>query len=384
MARLSQNSTPAERALGCSFAETFETSAKVVDNGGTVTSAPVINHGAAFDGTDDVITYPTVGLVKSISFWVTLATTTENIMQLSSTHSIEVSAGTLTATGLSSPTFYIDGVATATITTARSHVTITTATAFDADAIQVGQDASFGEFTIEELRLWTRVVSVSDALNYYNGTTYTYRNRAVLDLPMLTAQHDAGNSRTLDVSGNANHASFGAGAAEPTKLTEQGYNFGGDDYMQLATANALLYTGDETVFFVSSGIDFSSFPSASGYVFSTRDGATGGFSVTISASTQQLGSIIGSTAQSASTTAVGSGLFSGCAIRKSNSSVDYYFNGIADGSDSSLTGTYTNSTNQFIGTRGDGGGGYAFLIAGEILTILRFDFALSPLQVAEP
>lgn len=55
-----------------------------------------------------------------------------------------------------------------------------------------------------------------------------YSKSAILSLPMGMQEHDPTNTRTLDVSGSKIHASFAAGAAAPTKLTDRaGYNFNG-------------------------------------------------------------------------------------------------------------------------------------------------------------
>lgn len=235
MSELVPNTTPAERRRGCIKAENFVSNEKVVLNGGTPAGGPIINFGLTTDGTDDVITYPLVRQVKSISFFITLETTTEDIMQLSSSHSIEVVSGTLTATGVTSPTFLVDGVATATITTARSHVTITTATAFDADAIQIGQDDSFGQFKMEKLKMWNTVLTTQIALDFANNTTYNYSKSATIDLQMGFKQHDPTNVRALDVSGKGNHATFGDGSTVttfPTKLVKQGYDFDGTDTLR--------------------------------------------------------------------------------------------------------------------------------------------------------
>jgi len=246
MSLITNNSTPAERQRGCTFSEKFENAAKVIRNGGVIVSAPTINNGLTTDGTDDEVTYAEdIKNVQSISFWVTLQTTTEDIMQLSSSHSIEAGTGTLTATGVTSPTFYVNGVATATITTARSHVVITTGTAFDADAIQIGQDDAFGQFKIEDLKMWTAELTADEVTDLYNDDTYRYINEAVLDLPMGMAEHDPTNTRTLDLSVTANHPTW-TGSAEPVKLTDKhGYTFDGvDDYFEVAhNANQLLTTG---------------------------------------------------------------------------------------------------------------------------------------------
>ncbi len=57
MSRLLNNSTPAERERGFSFAETFESQAKVALNGGSVTGTLTIDFGATLDGTNDSITH---------------------------------------------------------------------------------------------------------------------------------------------------------------------------------------------------------------------------------------------------------------------------------------------------------------------------------------
>jgi hypothetical protein len=69
--------------------------------------------------------------------------------------------------------------------------------------------------------------------------TYSYRNDALIDLPLRMAQHDPVNLQALDVSGNGYHSTFGDGstpATYPTKLDYQrGYSFDGGDYLQSGT-----------------------------------------------------------------------------------------------------------------------------------------------------
>lgn len=420
MARLSQNSTPAERALGCSFAETFETSAKVVDNGGTVTGAPTIDHGATLDGSSDYITYALDGhefnsanISIMIEFWPDFDWDEDIesfILDSTNAQRYYLYKGNNAA---SNALYFQSGGAGRTVTAAsysdywlqnERNVLIIASSGGDTKAFLNGilvysdaaawsstflptelyigsKNSGANKFdgTIKQFKVFNQLLTAADALNYYNGTTYTYRNRAVLDLPMTMAEHDATNLRTLDVSGNGNHATFGDGSTSttyPTKLAERGYSFDGGDYLELASANSLESADDETVLFVGGEM------SSSAYIYATRDGATGGFSLFID-SNSKLATIKGDTLQSAANTTIGNGLFSGCFVRNANTQVDYYLNGIFDGSDSSLTGVYTNSTRQLIGARGDGAGGAALFITGKILGIVRFPFALSPLQVAD-
>jgi len=194
------------------FSDDFSSIKSVSDNSGTITSAPIINHALKTDGTDDKVAYPLVRQVKSISFWITLATTTEDIMELSSSHSVEAVSGTLTATGVSSPTFYVNGTATATIGTTRAHVVITTATAFDANAFVVGADDSYGEFTMEDLQLWNVTLTAEEAKDLYEKDAYAELERAIIDLPLRTSYYKE-NGVELIVGSNMELANWGVGSS---------------------------------------------------------------------------------------------------------------------------------------------------------------------------
>ena len=82
-----------------------------------------------------------------------------------------------------------------------------------------------------------------------------YCNDAKVWLPMTQAAHDAGNVRTLDVSGNGLHYRFGDGSTAgtfPTKLSGQrGYQFdGSNDYLEaLENQTNAITEGTWAVFF---------------------------------------------------------------------------------------------------------------------------------------
>ena len=258
MSLLSKNSLPAEIQRGCLFSELFESSAKVALNRGTITGIltfPNPNQ-ALFSGTQKIV-YPTILGIKTVSFWITLTSTTESIIKLTSSHSISVSSGTLAATGFSSPTIRVNGVATTTITTARSFVEIDTATAIDCNDIQVGYIAAFGNFKMEALKFWTSQLTLQEALDYFQNSTFNYRNKAVLDLPMDLASYDFTNKKVLDRSGKGNDATLGDGSTAstfPTKLSTKGFSFDGGDYLDLGDKDAYSFTdgaGNDVPFSVS-------------------------------------------------------------------------------------------------------------------------------------
>ena len=61
MTLLCVNSTPAERARGCVFAEKCESAGKVVRNNGVINGTPTIHFGATLNGTTDGIEYALCG-----------------------------------------------------------------------------------------------------------------------------------------------------------------------------------------------------------------------------------------------------------------------------------------------------------------------------------
>lgn len=93
----------------------------------------------------------------------------------------------------------------------------------------------FFDGTIHSLLIFHGLLTQAEAQAYSDNSMYSYRNRAVLDLPMLMGDHDPSNVRALDRSGNGNHATLGDGVTPttyPTKLATRGYSFDGGDYMQ--------------------------------------------------------------------------------------------------------------------------------------------------------
>jgi hypothetical protein len=77
------------------------------------------------------------GTIKSISFWAKPDSTTEDFFDFDGgTHTIESTSGTLTATGFSSPSIFVNGVLSSTIVASKAqHVAISTDTGFSASAL---------------------------------------------------------------------------------------------------------------------------------------------------------------------------------------------------------------------------------------------------------
>jgi hypothetical protein len=126
----------------------------------------------AFNGTSSQVTVGNTGQsIGSVSFWVKPATTSQYLMDLDGgSHYIRLNAGTVTAFGFDTPTIYVDGVATTTVSnTDWHHITVTTATPIAASNITIGKVSSnYFAGTLDEVRIYTGVLSADQALTLAN------------------------------------------------------------------------------------------------------------------------------------------------------------------------------------------------------------------------
>jgi len=262
--------TPAERMRGCFAAESFEDAALLRRNGGEVVGAvPVLpGRGAVFPGTNgNYITYDVAGRLNKdqisilVEFWPTTVV---------GEYIYDATGGArylCVRNAVGSLEFWMGGVQVIVIPLAtyedywywnKRNVLIIASetgntsvylngylignsavawTPTNPGTLYVGsQNAGTVTFNgrITKFQIYEALLTQQEAEDFYTGATYTYRNKAVLDLPMLMRDHDAVNARTLDRSGKGLHASFGAGAASPTKLARRGYEFTGGDYLEIA------------------------------------------------------------------------------------------------------------------------------------------------------
>lgn len=158
---------------GLLFRETFNDEQTVRRNSGVPSGAVTFEQGEAIFTTDGKITLSKIASgVKTIRIIVDLDTINGDILTLSSSHSVEVGLSDVSATGLASPTIYVDGVLTSAITTNKAEIVITTATAFDADTIILGFITTYLEGKIDYLELWDYVWSSSEAANSAKNARY--------------------------------------------------------------------------------------------------------------------------------------------------------------------------------------------------------------------
>ncbi len=132
-----------------------------------------IGQGLSFNGSNGYVDMSTsYNGVKSVSFWFKPNNTTQSIVDLNgSTATISTSGGTVTAgAGFTTPTVYVDGVvSSAANDTGWHHIVVTTDTGINATALKIGViSSSYYAGTMDDVRLYSRVLSLSDVKQLYN------------------------------------------------------------------------------------------------------------------------------------------------------------------------------------------------------------------------
>jgi len=139
-------------------------------NNGTISGALSTKDGMKFDGVDDSVALGNIDNIKSLSFRIKLATTTEQILEGAANDKlILANAGTLTYTDFDNA--YINGVDSNTISAGLWHnVVITSTTDVDMSACTLAlNNASYGAFEIEDLKFHSNELTPQQAKDYSNS-----------------------------------------------------------------------------------------------------------------------------------------------------------------------------------------------------------------------
>ena len=221
------------------FRENFWSTDSVTDNGGTIVDAPTIANGVTLNGTSQNITYgESYNGIKTVSIKLKATTTSEDILDLDGgTHTIEVTAGTITATGFAAPTIYVDGVVSSTLDTDEHVITITTATAFDATALDIGHETTYFEGTFYEVSLYNKVKAIAEIVDIVEQDAFTEidDSKAIVAAYMRSSYSLAGVQTTDVLGSHGTTMTVGDGTTAstfPTLLSPKGMSFDGGDYLQ--------------------------------------------------------------------------------------------------------------------------------------------------------
>lgn len=206
-----------------------------------------------------------------------------------------------------------------------------------------------------------------------------WRNDLLLDLPMTSELHNPTKGRTDNVgtAGGELHGVFGAGAAEPTKLSQRrGYSYDGGDHMQCSAGYSL------TTGLVSAMICFSgAAPAAADGIFGLESGGTYAFLIYSLATDLRFYSGGGAPGNSAQVARVSWPVEQLCTFVGvyDGTNTLAYVNGQLAATATTPLAPVTNSLPLMVGARP----GPANYYTGEIYHVGMADFACSPLMVQE-
>ena len=204
-----------------------------------------------FDGTGDFVdigTGPTV--VNTVTFWVNPDTTTESIIDLNGSAYISVSSGTLSATGFTSPTIYVNGkVSTTLAASSWQHVAVTTATSLNATDLDLGRLELTDDFAgyIDDVKFYTSALTTDQisidmnanaAINF--GTTATSEAADLADgaddPPVLEMKLDENTGTTTNSTSGTFTGTLTTGPTWATGKIGRAVSFdGSDDFVDIGT-----------------------------------------------------------------------------------------------------------------------------------------------------
>ena len=182
-----------------------------------------------FDGVDDYVDIGDTSQagVKSVSFWLYPETTTEYPVDLNGSAYISISSGEATTTGFTSPTIYVNGTATSTISADNwQFLTVTTDTGINASDFDISRIEGVGylEGKIDDVRIYNRALSADEI-------SYLYNRR----IPIGWWKFDEGSnsSTTYDSSGNGNNGTVYGATSTAGKINSALSFDGVDDYISI-------------------------------------------------------------------------------------------------------------------------------------------------------
>ena len=190
---------------GSSAGVYVETNGAAIDIDNQGNNGGVIHSGGALSfNTNDYVAVGNIGSVQTYSLWVELDTTTEPIIELNASDSLSATTGTLALTGQTG-TIYVNGVASSTITTAYSLVTVVLDAAVTADDVNIGDvGGSFSDMSVAEALFYSDDKTAAEVLANYNNPQAPIQDGLVVNYDF----NELNGLTLFDKSGNGNNASI--------------------------------------------------------------------------------------------------------------------------------------------------------------------------------
>ena len=130
----------------------------------------VPNQAMPFDGAGDYVTVGNIGNIKSFSVWIYPTANTKSIADFDGgTISAEIDASNnITATGWTSPTVYVNGIASDDITlNVWNYITITSGTNVNASALVLGNEVSYFTGSISDVAIYSSALTQDEVSKLY-------------------------------------------------------------------------------------------------------------------------------------------------------------------------------------------------------------------------
>lgn len=365
----------------------------------------------SFDGSNDYVELgnPSVNL-KSICFWVDLDTTTEQIINLTSTHSIEVVSGVITLNGAwSNSNIYVDGIATTSIGTTVKRVVVTTDTNILVDDLKFGRiGVNYGSFDLADVQIWDYEFTQADVTFDYNHPNHLATDNAasslnISNLKGLWHLSEGAGGICYDSSGQGNNGTINGASwltTQPTiaqlgmmdwskstpvadeitlisnpnnpsqdilgntvRLREHGFNLDGTGYVEVADDNTLDFgTGDFSLecwaigSFVYQASSLNMILSMGG-----NGAAPNSISIVTEQSTSKIGAYVNGVAVW-SDSSFTSGAWYHITLVRDSGMIKLYINAELQTDTASSSGDVSNASVKYIGRDGNSGRQYNDLI----------------------
>ena len=248
------------------------------NGGGTALTPGRIGQALSLNGISYYLTVSTsISSIKSVAFWAKASTTAsiaQGLVNLTGTTVyISTSASkVLSATGFTSPVYYIDGAASTTpglYDAEWHHVVVTGTAAITGSAVELGRANSvyFGG-RMDDVRFYSATLSASDAARLYGlgGTTYVNKNVDTTATGVAPGSGLVGwwtfngpdlLTNVTDKSGSGNAGSLSGFAATTTVIGKLGQALdfdGSDDYVTIAHSTSLNHGNASDTFSVSAWV----------------------------------------------------------------------------------------------------------------------------------
>lgn len=133
----------------------------------------------SFDGVDDHIDVGAVSggtAIKTFEMWIKPTALTGMLLDCDGgTNTISLVAGTVTTTGITSPTIYVNGAVSSTVVADQwQYIVVTTGTGVNCSGLIMGQGATYYSGLMDEIVLRSAELSAGNVTTQYNGGFGTY------------------------------------------------------------------------------------------------------------------------------------------------------------------------------------------------------------------